>query len=228
MKKVVFALLAVSVFGISSSLGQDTDEKKNKGKLYVLAGVQHINVDNINTVLKSHDLPQVNKFHSYYGYGGSWQTDNWILGGEGYHMNTGEDYDQASDDNTKETQLSTIGGIGYFYLGYSVINKEGFYLTPRIGVGGGGMNIQINEYTETSLDSLLSSNSSINLTTGGAILHSGLKFGFVLGKHWDFNLDAGYNYGFATKWNVPYGELTESVEDAIGGAFAQVTIGYTF
>ena len=128
MKKVVLVLLAVSVFGILSSNAQEINEKKNKGKLYVLAGVQHINAENINKVLKFNKLPQVNKFHSYYGYGGSWQTNNWILGGEGYHMNTGEDYDQDEDNNTKETQLSTSGGMGYFYVGYSVINKERFYL----------------------------------------------------------------------------------------------------
>ena len=115
--------------------------------------------------------------------------------------------------------------MGYLYAGYKIFNSSSFYFYPRIGFGAGGMNIQINSESNQSLDQFLNTNNSNELSTGNFILHSGLKFGFVLADDLDFNFDIGYNHGLnKNDWDTHNGKVTESVADPIGGAFAQIAM----
>jgi hypothetical protein len=188
---------------------------------YAVGGVQFMNFKNINVKLNGNSLPELNNIQFYYGIGGSTHFEKVLFGGEGYQFYT----DETEKGNN---QLKSQGGLGYLYVGYKVIEKEKFYITPRVGLGGGGIQIQINSKTTETLDNFLLTNHSNNLSVGNLLFHSGFKFGFVIGKNTDFNFDLGYNYGFGNDWNVDNGNLSESVSDRIGGFFSQLSIAYRF
>lgn len=223
MKRMMCTWVGIMLVLTTTMAQEKNTNELNRGKLYLLTGVQYVSLSNLNKELKVNGFPEIRNFQSYYGYGGCWQSGNWIFGGEGYFMASGEEGDQQSQD---DIHISTRSGMGYFYLGYSVLNSERFYLTPKLGIGGSGMDVQINHKAETNLDNIFSNNYSNNITTGGALIHSGVKIGFIWGQHWGFNVDVGYNYGIANDWNIANGSLTESVKDGIGGAFAQISLGY--
>jgi|GEM_PF-2014583 len=213
-------LLLITTFSLllftTIAVGQATDSSN----FYALGGVYFMNFKNINSSLNKHNLPEINNIHFYYGMGGNTYLGKVQIGGEGFHF---------SSRKTKKNnvQLKSQGGAGYFYTGYQVIGKERFYFTPRLGIGGGGVEIQLNSKTSTTFVDFLQSNYSNNLTTRSVIIHSGFKAGFVIGKNLDFNFDLGYNYGFNNKWDVEYGKLSETISDRIGGLFSQISVVYS-
>jgi len=217
MKKLTTLVLAITLFQIVS-LAQDSS--KINGGFYILSGPQYNDMKNLNRLLKQNNIPELPKFLSYYGFGGYFNSGSWVFGGEGYK------YDASTSENNFE--IKTKGEQGYLYFGYKIINGKKFYLLPKLGIGGGGVDVEINSKVESSLTGFLNTNNSNNLKTEGILLHSGLKFGFVFNSKLILNFDAGYNYGIATDWNAQYGNLTNSVKDGIGGLFLQFNLGYEF
>ena len=222
---LVITIVALSYYSIYAQA--DSEEKKGSGKLYALAGIQYNEFGNINKILKDNAFPQIGKFNSYYGYGACWIQNKWVFGGEGYHLSNDNDNDEETPSN-ENIQFSCSGGLGYLYIGYSIIETDNFYFTPRIGAGGGGMKVQINQNAQTTLENLFTENHSNNLEIDAALIHSAVEIGFMLSYHWDFNFNIGYNHGISSSWKLANGTLRESVKDKIGGAFAQLTIGYIF
>lgn len=216
MKKILISVLSFSIF--STMLFAQSE---NLSSFYTIGGIQFMDFKKMNDKLGSNHLPKINRNQYYYGIGGNTLFGKVVLGGEGYQF-------YSIETNKGNRQLKSQGGQGYLYLGYKIIEKEKFYFIPRIGFGGGGMEIQINLGTTESLDSFLINNHSNNLSIGNLIAHSGLKFGFIMGENIDFNFDLGYNYGFANEWNNAKGSLTESVSDKLGGLFSQISIAYRF
>ena len=163
---------------------------QEKSKYYALAGIQNMKFKNLNEKLKSKNLSQTENLHYYMGAGGNTDFGKIIVGGEGYLL--------YSDENKKGLYLTeSSGGMGYIYGGYKIINRTNFYFYPRIGLGGGGMNVRISSEANQPLEEFLSSASSNKLSTGNLILHSGLKFGLELGEDFDFNFDITFTKSFS-------------------------------
>ncbi len=205
-------------------LAQEHAEKPKHGKFYALGGVHFFETANLNQKLAANDIPELNPVYASYGIGAAWQSGKWLFGAEAMSLSGSGTHGETTND----IKVSATIGMGYLYTGYRVLDSGKCYLTPRIGIGGSGVTVLINQKSETTLDGFLSERSANNLKTGGALIHSGLKLGFRLSNHWDMNLDLGYNFAIANKWDASYGSLTESVEDGIGGAFMHITIGYVF
>lgn len=228
MKKLAITLAVALMSAMTLNAQDNTSEPATSGKFYVVGGVHYINTVNLNKQLVANGLPELGKVYSAYGFGGCWRTGKWTFGGEGMSLSGSEVDNDEDDQSAGDVKLSATVGMGYLYVGYTVLESGQFHLTPTLGVGGSGVTLLMNYKSETTLDDFLSGTSANNLTTGGALIHSGVKFGYLFSDHWDLNLDIGYNYGIGNEWNTSYGELSESVKDGIGGAYAQITFGYVF
>lgn len=188
---------------------------------YGLGGLQSIDVKNLNEVLNKNALPELNQWQYYMGFGGSNQKDNWVFGGEGYWM-------FSSNSNTS-TELKMTGGMGYFYIGYAIVNQEKLQLIPKVGIGGGGMNLQFNQTTTApTLEGFLTATHSNNITNGNLLNHFGMQIRVLITPKFDLQLGAGYNLGWGSLWSVENGTVSESVEDKIGGLFFQMSSGFDF
>lgn len=220
--KTYLASLLFLICCIGIKAQESSTKNESSGKFYLLGGVHFINTDNLNSRLTANENPELGSLYSSYGVGASWQTGRWIFGGEAMSL-SGSETDGPFAENIN---ISATVGLGYFYAGYAVVDAGKFRLIPRLGIGGSGITVLINEKAETTLDDYLEGRSANNLRTGGALVHGSIKLGWMLSEHWDLNLDLGYNHAFEGEWDTSFGALTESVKDGIGGAYAQLAIGY--
>lgn len=215
--KHTFLLLIIFNSGVFAQ-----SENKLNNNLYLLSGIQYIGANNLNSVLKNDALPLISNWQYYMGIGGNDELGKWIIGGEGYLM--------FSDEEQNSTRLQLLGGMGYFYAGYKLVNFEKLALLPKVGIGGAGLNIQLNQRSTSvqSLDDFLSDNHSNNLTNGNWISHFGIKGIVFISKTFDIQFDSGYNLGWGGTWKAENNNLSDSVEDKIGGFFFQVSSSFSF
>ncbi len=212
MRKSYGILLILMVF-TWTGMAQEKSKSANQETLmfYATGGVHYMDLNNLNSLLGKYNLPEVNALQGSYGFGTAIHDGRWLIGGEGFQF--------SSESQSSGNQVNASGSMGYFYLGYYLVDGAKFHLYPRLGVGGSGMNISIHTPSNGSLSDLLQNPTSSVVNTGGALNHFSVNLGWSPAKFFSLDASMGYNLAWSNAWEAKRGNLIESTEDGIGGAF---------
>lgn len=203
------------------------------GTGYYVAGLMMPRVGDASDVLQANGLPGVNRAAFFQGGGGHGWIGDLMIGGFGGSFGGG-------GDQVAGLEASYSGGFGMFQVGYDVLGKmRNFNLFPYLGIGGGGLSIDIKANPSETFDEVLRSprttgRSSVGAGGWAALIGVGTEYyfgksdpahsngmgGFMLG------LQAGYLYSlpFGDTWDLT-GPGTNRTPLSFNGPMVMVTLG---
>jgi len=217
---LVAALTAASAL---PALGQDGPRPRG----FFQAGYQTPDVDGLNAALSGAGLPEFDDGFLTLGGGGFFTAGRFLIGGEGHGMLTGE---ETTLDGEFRNRLT--GGYGMFNLGYAAWSDGPLDLYPILGIGGGGMQLEIIERSAPVFDDVLADpGTSTRLSSGGLLLSAslGLDYRFGAGRSPDRDPDAeadgeggdsGFLLGVRAGWVWAPGDVIwelDQLNDVAGG-----------
>lgn len=186
----------------AASQAEPAEERGGGG--YFQAGYMMLDLDELNASLQAAGLPALDDGFVTIGGGGfGVVADRFLLGGEGHAL-------MGSEETTPDgaLQVSMGGGYGLFRLGYLAFSRAGFDVWPMIGLGGGGMNLQITERSAPTFEEVLANPlRSSSLSTGSFLL--------------DVSVAAHYRI------LIEDDDPDPDDEDEIGGFLVGLQVGYT-
>ncbi|MEN3038986.1 MAG: hypothetical protein ABDI07_07545 [Candidatus Kryptonium sp.] len=186
---------------------------------YFTVGVNFLNLDEINRILKTHDYAQFKSNFLTIGGAGGFAFNRILIGGEGFAL-----IGQKQDKRNYRSLLS--GGGGFFNAGYIVYERKNFQIYPMIGIGGGGLNLKLVDKRERSFNEAIAnpksfdaSNSMFMIDVSGGL---NWKFGYFI-----VGIKTGYVFSPAVgSWKTGGEvELQESVKQGINGFYFRVSVG---
>jgi len=220
-------VLAITFFVFT---GQ-AQENSNSGKIYggvgyFQTGYSFFNLNNLNDLLSSSGMPELQNGSVSFGGGGHSIINSFIVGGEGHGL-------IGSSSTNAEFSVSQGGGYGFFNIGYLALQKSFLTLYPILGIGGGGYSITITDRTNlpTNFNDLLANpQNQSTLNKGGFMLNFSLgtdffltgdaNGGFIIGLRAGYLLELNKN-----KWYIADQELAGGPDAGISGPFIRLTIG---
>lgn len=165
------------------------------------------------------------------GYPWPEQNYGWLSGGEGYGVvgrllvgggGAGLSlFGATSSDYNTSVRL----GWGYFSLGYALLSSEKILLFPSVGIGGGGITVEISGVKAGNFKDLLKEPPMrAEISSGGAFFKGSLTFLYrysflVLG------ITAGGGYLLNSGWSVNDNETTGYPRGGTPLFWAAVNIG---
>ena len=141
------------------------------------AGWQNLDLGNLNGALTEAGYPAFDEGVFTVGGFGLGSSVRFLIGGEGHGLITNE---ETTAEGTFRTRLS--GGYGLFTVGYLAAQGPRWDVYPLVGVGAGGLTMEIVERSSPTFDDVLDEPArSSRLTTGGFLASLGvgadLRFG---------------------------------------------------
>lgn len=214
------AMFAVLVIVSSSSKSQSkTSPGTFGGEGNLGIRFQHYDFKNLNASFKSSGLPEITENIVSFSGGGLAYIDHLIIGGNG------ASYQLLDKDNgTYKTTVS--GGVGFFNVGYMVINKSNFMLYPILGIGGSTMRIEIYENNKVDFAQLLSNPKKGTIIQNEQfVLDLGLQSNLFLAKQKTFGIGLKLGYQIApteSKWSDSNGTITNGPVTNADGLYTQL------
>jgi len=199
VKKMIGGLtvvVVVSLFFTNVSQGQEIKSitKESGGMGYFMFGGSIIDIKALNSRLEDKGYSKISDNFVSLGGGGHVIIDRVIIGGEGHGL--------IEKEVTSESYKTYFGAdYGFFNLGYIVYSIGDLRVYPLLGLGGGGMSLNIAERALPSFDEVLNNpKRGVELSTGGFLLDLALGIDYLLKLGKDekeaggliFGLRAGY------------------------------------
>jgi opacity protein-like surface antigen len=225
MKKLLIFLF-LSLFQINVVSSQAIESFGSFG--YITFGGHLINLDELNSKLKTHNYNEFENFATGYGGGLHFIISNWILGFDGMSSNF-----QNNESPDGEFRLSFNGGYTTFNVGYLMNPSSRLLIYPMLGLGSNKVNLRIQQNVRPSFDLVLekprrsteltATNFLINLQVGGDYLISifpETRTGIIAG------LRIGYLYSpLDTKWDIYAIEIDDGPNVNFNGPYARIVLG---
>lgn len=141
------------------------------GRGYFQVGYLSLDPGALNAGLTDAGYPALADDFLTLGGGGLGRVgDRFLLGGEGHGV-LGESITRADG----EYRVSAAGGFGLFRVGYAAWSYRGFDLIPMVGIGGGGLSVDITGRSAPDFDEVLEDPArSSSLSTGMFLLDAAL------------------------------------------------------
>ncbi|MBN2415500.1 hypothetical protein JXO52_06645 [bacterium] len=227
IRTVVFFFIAVCLLS-GGAAAQDRAEKAGMG--YSIFGQSYVGIDDLNEALKGKGYGALSdKFFSVGGGGHTIVNGRWILGGEGHTL-------LGDAVVTGDVTSSLMIGYGFFDIGYLLFSKADLNFYPLLGIGGGGMSLNIGEdIAMISMDEALDNpNRGISLSTAEFLLNIGVGLDYLIAFGRDetgrggmlLGVRAGYTFSpFSGGWSVGDVEVTGAPEIGITGPYIRIMIG---
>lgn len=159
------ALTAVVPFSVTALPVLAQEDSRPRG--FFQAGYQTPDVEELNTALAGAGLPEFGNDFLTLGGGGFFTAGPFLIGGEGHGLLGG---DETTPDGEFRTRLN--GGYGMFNLGYALVSDGPLDLYPILGIGGGGMQLEIIERSSPTFDGVLADPGTSTRLSSGAFLLS--------------------------------------------------------
>lgn len=148
-----------------------------------------------------------------------------LLGGEGYGLIT-------SDAGYQGRNVSVDGGYGLFTLGYLLRPHENLRVFPQVGLGGGGLSVEIGSTGVDDFDDVLDDpNRSATLEQGSLLLSLGAGVNYQFHPPGEsgglrVGLRAGYVLSpYTSSWQIDESTLSNGPDASLAGPFVRLTIG---
>lgn len=191
-------------------------------------GAQWIDVENLNKVLQSKNLPQLNDVVMVNGGGGYGVMGRFIIGGEGYAIST------RNKSNKKTVQLDI--GYGLFDLGYLVFSRNALRVYILGGIGGGEMSLITSQEPELSdFNSQLENYNENHFNTEFPVFKIGLNGDYILTFSGDsaagglaIGISAGYVFapvGYVSQWRLAEQTIGDVPDFGPSGPYVTIRIG---
>lgn len=193
---------------------------------FFAAGVNSVDLGPLNRRLSEAGYPTFpSELFAIGGGGYGVVADRLLLGGEGYGL-------IAPSRGFRGREVSAGGGYGLFTVGYRVRPTGQLAVIPQVGVGGGGLSLDIGNREAAEFDDVLDDpNREASLEKGSLLLSLGVGAeyrlttpeepgGFLIG------LRAGYLLSpYDTDWTLGEDRLAGSPDASFEGPYVRVTIG---
>lgn len=187
------------IFCFSLLVAQE-NSYKGGGAGYFAAGIAMIDMENLNAKLTAKGYPEFKDNFITMGGAGHSFMNKLVIGGEGYGL-TQNGTTVSLMGTTYKSQIGV--GYGFFDIGYLLYSTKRMNIFPMLGIGGGGVTMDIVETGSVGFDDVLSApKRNVSLE----------KAAFLL----NFSLNAEYFIAF------------EENKDGMGGLLLGVQMGYTF
>ncbi len=229
MKKVISLkwhelLLIISLVLIHSySHAQNKDEGTYGGAGYFGFRFMKYDFSKLNASFSSNNLPLISENIIGFGGGGHGYINKIIIGGEGYTF-------ELIDKNNGNYLTQVKGDVGFFNLGYLLINKDKWMLSPMLGIGAHTMEIEITESNNESFSQILSDpKNSTRLKNEQVLFDLGLQGNFFLSENklFSIGLKAGYQFSaMENKWTNANGVIANGPATNADGAYAQLHFSF--
>ena len=221
LKILVFISLTITTL----IFAQQQNSSIYGGQGYFIFGQNNLDIATLNNALLSKGYSTFTDKLISFGAGGYGIEKNIIIGGEGFALN-GETKSQGS------YKLSLTGGAGFFNLGYVLLSNNKYILYPLLGIGGGGIVLQIADQNPTTVDNILSNpKRSSEITCGALLIKVSVGLDFILSsKKPNFSPGLKLGYIFApikSEWTDGNTTLGKEPEIGFSGFFFNFTIGFS-
>lgn len=168
------ASLAAAASLVAASPGwgdQDWDEDDHHGgKGYFAIGWSVLDLGPLNDALVASGYPRFSEDFLSLGGGGYCVIGRFVIGGQG-HGYLGEARNATFGTQNYRSDLSA--GMGFVDLGWVLWSGGGCALTPMIGLGGGGMSVEIQALTAPTFGEVLARGATSKSTTVGSFSECG-------------------------------------------------------
>lgn len=217
MTRTTAALAALALLAAAAAplAGQDG------GRLFFSAGVQTVDVDELNGRLDARGLPTFDDRPVTLGVGLDQQSGPWLLGAEAVMM-------LAEEETADGFERSLDGRFALIEAGYVVPLGGGIRVYPLAGVGLSDLDFTTSREGSVPFDGLLEGpGPGSEVTTGGFVLQPGVGVDLVSG---------GVTVGVRGGWMFSPGEAEWEASDVtveggpdagIEGMFLRASIGFS-
>lgn len=237
IKRLVFVSMFSFLTLLVSGQSQESDVSLKSGNQntyggfgYFMMGYHSFDLSELNNSFSASGYPELSTGSLSVGGGGHYLLKNWLIGGEGFGL-------PGSKVENDTYTVSSSGGYGFFDLGYLVWKTPSFFLYPVLGIGGGGMTVNMKEkdlQTTSFGDILNNSGRETNLENGGFMLNFSVlanymilgekeetySGGFVLG------IKAGYILSLdGNNWYQNNEKLNQTPDSGISGPYIAIVLG---
>jgi hypothetical protein len=224
-KKSLF-FLAMAVF--AANIGwAEAESRKGGGSGYFMVGINSIDLDSLNSRLKAKGYSELSDTFTFVGGGGHGIVGKVIVGGGGGRL-------MGDEVSSKGYRMSLDGGYGLFNVGYIVHSKENLKIYPLIGIGGGGISLEIvEEGTSPPFDDILDDpKRGAELTASGFLFQIGVGADYFIEIGGDergrgglgIGLFGGYILSPGWNWKMDGTDLSDSPDMSITGPYIHLTI----
>jgi len=174
-RRVFLAMVCCAITTIATAPALRADDEWNDGrhggKGYFMIGWSSLDLEPLNDVLVANGYPTFTKDFMSLGGGGHAVIGRLVLGGQG-HGYLSQAHDATLPAGNYRT--SVAGGAGFFDLGLLLWSRGATSFTPMVGLGGGGLELDIRELSSPTFSEVLAQpGRRAKLHTGGFLVDLG-------------------------------------------------------
>lgn len=231
---LLFGILSLSVVAVSPVPAQETDAdgespsrtEQQYGGGFFAVGVNGTDLGPLNTRLRQAGYPTFpSELFAIGGGGYGVAANRLLLGGEGYGL-------IGPSRGHRGREVNVGGGYGLLTIGYRFVPTEQLVAYPQVGVGGGGLLLDIGSTGTDRFDDVLDNpNREATLRKGSLLvsLGAGLEYRFGTPDEpggFQLGLRAGYLLSpYNTDWTLGEDRLAGGPDAAFNGPFVRLLIG---
>lgn len=175
---------------------------------------------NLNNVFSTNNLPILSENILGYGGGGHGYIDRLILGGEGFSY-------EVPERNNGIYKTNIQGGVGFFNIGYVLLNKSRVMISPMLGIGAATMDINIYENTSGDFNQIITNpKKGTRLKNEQFLLDLGVQSNVFLTRNKFFSIGVKAGYQLAPiegRWSDVNGTIANGPPTNFDAAYAQIS-----
>lgn len=230
---LIVTITWLTLFMSNFSLSQETEPAKKNDEVrgYLMLGGSQLDLDALNDRLMSHGSASFSD--EFFSIGGGFlrkKSSNWLAGFEG-HVLLVDEQDYILNNVTHKASL--FAAQGFFDVGYNLVSLGGLNIYPLIGIGGGGVWLQLGK---NIFDNILEAPQGNASLTGSAFL-----LNFALGSDYLIKIKAsekdetgivlGFRAGYTySPWHGEWWSDTIQIEGGpkvgMTGPYVRLMIGF--
>ncbi len=173
--------------------------EKESGKTYFLFGAGKLDAGDLNAVLNREGYSVVSRSplndmaDSFISFGlGNHGVVNGVLIGWELNGLTSRETTTATGSH----RASLAGGYGFVNVGYMAYSMDGLDIYPMLGLGGGGLHLEILARRTLSFQQVMDTpEQGVTLNTGGFLLNPALGIDYMLSLSSDEKREGGVIFG---------------------------------
>ena len=224
---IQLALLPLAVLPAGAQLfgPPDTTTGPPKGSTSIVFGVQSLDVDAFNAVLRANGFPTMNETVVVSGLTSSIRLGRWDLSFSGGAILGGR-----HEATTWRTELS--GQALMVGADFALIDAGRWRVVPNVGVGLTRIGFHVEQRRGGTVDSALADPlRGTDLSGQTGIWHAGLGVDYKLGRFTGQKVGLGLRVGYArhfgdTDWRADLNDLSSGPRAGVGGPYAR--LGFSF
>lgn len=226
IRKIAFTCL-LSILALTGIAQDDENTNYSGGVGFFSIGYGNHPTGKLENFLPE-GSPGLSVHHLNTGGGGYFMVNDLIIGGSGTGI-TGETF------TTDSFEANTIGGTGFFNIGYRVASSNQLNFFPLLGIGAGGLGIEINENKNLKPKDIRENpGRTIKIDQSGFLVDLSLNLEWypLSGDSKDevgglmTGLKVGYVYQpFENDWEYAGGSISNPPDYNFSGFYAQLNLG---